>query len=171
MASLWTDIVSFCEAYGGTASFIGLMITAVGFIYTFRRIRQLRREMGQRLHRIGHLEVVRKICDARRIIDDLLSAAEQGWWQIAVMKCRDARSAVGDLMGHPILTSEEKESLLLKGINLDTIRQWIVNHRLNQEEPVIRITPQKQRYLTETTSQLFEIAGRLQRLVWESEQR
>lgn len=123
--------------------------------------------MTTKLTAMGHHVLFQKISDAIRSIGEIREAADQSSWAVAVSQCKEVRYHLIYLVGHPILSEEERGTFLSDHVDLEKVLQFITKERLSHPQPKQGLTPQKTNLLNSIVGNLLATQQRIQQMIWE----
>ena len=101
---------------GSWASILGVILTALGFLATFRRLRQLRPEL---VGKVRLLELRSKVDEARGSASELLIQGNGGAWKSAGTTCGMLKSLLIEIRASRHLVSPDIRNLLSAFVGFD----------------------------------------------------
>lgn len=152
----FTELLS---AVGNVASVIALVITVIGFLLTWGRIR---RTVKQAIHRVAQQMAAADAGTVLRLVLQIREAGRQRDWRRAVDCCQEVRNVALSPSYNPCLLEEEKMALRDADETLRLVLQYIENWRLPAEAPQEDLPGEKRRTLDRLVTTLNGIKARLQ---------
>jgi hypothetical protein len=157
---------SFCNEWGNIASvlgfvlsLLGLFISAVGFLLTWRKIRRAAQEAARR---VSLQLAAADVATLLRLIEGARDAARQERWERAIDRCQEARHVAMSLAYNRCLTEDESASMRVADDELRAVIQYVENRRLPEGAAAGNLPANHRRTLDRLITTLGEIKGRLQ---------
>jgi hypothetical protein len=148
------------------ASVVGLLITIVGFAVTIRNVRKARQaaEEARQAARDAVARIAKRLLDEEMSINiqflmEIQTACHDEDWGVAILRGNDLRIRLAKSSNHVELLDSECEELNLA---LELLRDLLRNLARLQKSTIKRLQPQHLDNLSNLTTKLAQIRGRIQ---------
>ena len=131
----------YCGSMGDVCSVFGFGLALLGFVITIATLLDIRHisertrvEMQRELHiSIQRVALVLLSSDAAsllRLVTAIRTASRVGKWETAFVLSEEARLAIHQFLGNPLLLDAERQIILDAGLDLRIVLRYIEKNRL-----------------------------------------
>ncbi len=159
---------SFWHDYADAATWLGLLLTLVGFGLTLLALWRVRRDTREAIAKVALHALVVDTTVILRLITEARDAGRDGNWARSLDRYQQPRIMAVALAYNNLLNSEEQTALRRTDSELRLVIQFIENSRLGfGVSPETTLPDAKKRKIDAIITALGSIQGRLQNVAWE----
>jgi hypothetical protein len=152
----------FFDAWGNSASVIGLLLTLIGFSLTLYGQWRIKRVAREAIRKVALQLAVADLSKLERLAIGAIRYERQRQWRRVIARCQPAKSLAIRLSRHSALSLEEKERLRDADEDLRLVIQYIEQRRLPPNSGQEGLSRRHKSALNRLQTTVGSILGRLQ---------